>query len=171
MRSALEDLRTADRILMSVQGTTGFLVRQQTFDLFGAPTADGLFGGQTRADNDHASEELINAQIAMKTALAKLGLDPELAPTELKRWGRLDDIFDGVFMDFLALRHARSNHASATQVRSRVRALFAQVCEMYPDVSVPPLEQDEDYLPEASSRVPWRWIFAFAAAAAYLLLG
>ncbi|MCY1010520.1 hypothetical protein OV079_34145 [Nannocystis pusilla] len=56
VRIALEELRTADRILLSVEGTTQLLRRQQGFDLFGLPTTDGLFGDQTRSDNAHASE-------------------------------------------------------------------------------------------------------------------
>lgn len=143
IRAALEDLRTADRILMSVQGTTRFLTRQQRFDTLGLPTADGYFGDVTRSDNQHASDELLVAQQAMTDATRRLGLVvPE--PETLVRWGRLDDIFDNVWTDFVALRQAQANHATASRVRTRVRALFARACELYPEATagIEPLTDD-----------------------------
>ncbi|MFY0536488.1 hypothetical protein [Nannocystis pusilla] len=146
VRIALEELRTADRILLSVEGTTQFLRRQQGFDLFGLPTADGLLGDQTRSDNAHASEELLAAQQAMNRAARRLGLDVDGNPETLKQWGRLDDIFDHVWTDFLALGQAEHNLAIASRVRSRVRALFARVCAQHPHAAagVAPLADDSD---------------------------
>lgn len=143
IRTALEDLRTADRILLSVQGTTRFLTRQQGLDILGMPTADGYFGDVTRADNQHASDELLVAQQAMTDATRRLGL-AAAEPEALAQWGRLDDIFDNVWTDFLALARARANHETASRVRSRVRALFARVCELHPDTAagVEPLSND-----------------------------
>ncbi len=84
----------------------------------------------TRADNQHASDELLVAQQAMTDATRRLGL-AAAEPEVLARWGRLDDIFDNVWTDFLALAQARANRKTASRVRSRVRALFARVCELY----------------------------------------
>jgi len=145
IRAALEDLRTADRILMSVQGTTKFLRRQQFADGFGMPTADGYFGDVTVRDNQHANDELLVAQQAMTDATRRLGLvDASSEPETLKVWGRLEDIFDGAWSDFIASRHARNNQQVAARVRSRVRALFARTCELHPEAAagVEPLTSD-----------------------------
>jgi hypothetical protein len=156
IRVALEDLRTADRILMSVQGTTQFLTRQQRLDTLGMPTADGYFGDVTRSDNQHASDELLVAQQAMTDATRRLGLaTPE--PETLAQWGRLDDIFDNVWSDFLALEKARANHEIAGRVRTRERALFARTCELYPEATagIEPLSDDSIEDPEL--RPPRDW--------------
>ena len=143
IRAALEDLRTADRILMSVQGTTKFLHRQQLFDGLGLPTGDGYFGDQTVRDNQYASDEMLAAQQAMADATRRLGLASE-EPETLKVWGRLDDIFDGLASDLLAMQQARANREVAARVRGRARALFARVCELHPGAAAgaPPLTDD-----------------------------
>ena len=157
VRAALEELRTADRILLSVQGTTAFLKRQQRLDLLGMPTGDGLFGDQTRRDNAHAGHELLAAQHAMKQALRRLQLDADADPEMLRQWGPLDGILDEVWTDFLALRHARKNHAIASRVRDRVRALFARVCAEHAEAAqgVAPLADDAD---DADTRPPTEWL-------------
>ncbi|WAS94510.1 hypothetical protein [Nannocystis punicea] len=154
VRAALEELRTADRILLSVEGTTQFLRRQQGFDLLGLPTADGIFGDQTRSDNAHAGEELLTAQQAMNRAARRLGLDDDADPETLVQWGRLDDIFDHVWTDFLALGRAEHNVAVASRVRSRVRALFARVCAQHPEaaVGVAPLADEADGADDIDTR-------------------
>ena len=175
IRTALEDLRTADRILMSVQGTTQFLARQQGLDTFGLPTGDGYFGDVTRADNQHASDELLVAQQAMTDATRRLGL-AAAEPEVLARWGRLDDIFDNVWTDFLALAQARANHETASRVRSRVRALFARVCELYPEAAAGIEPLSDDTIEDADLRPPRDWpklilglLFAAVAIATILL--
>lgn len=156
VRAALEELRTADRILLSVLGTTQFLQRQQRLDLLGAPTADGYFGDQTRRDNAHASTELLAAQQAMQQAMRRLGIPLDTPPETLKQWGLLDGIIDEVWCDFLALRHAKKNHAIAGRVRGRVRALFARVCAEHPEAAagVAPLTDDS----ENEVRAPTDWV-------------
>lgn len=156
IRAALEDLRTADRILLSVEGTTSYLRRQQMFDVIGLPTADGLFGEETRRDNQRANDELLAAQQAMTDAMRRLEIAADAPPEELKIWGMLDGVFDHVWVDFLALGHARANVATAGQVRARVRALFAAVCERYPEVAagVAPLADPGD---DAAARPPVEW--------------
>jgi len=159
VRAALEDLRTADRILLAVQGTTAFLRRQQRADLFGLPTGDGLFGDQTRRDNAHAGHELLEAQQAMKQALRRLQLDADADPETLRQWGRLDGIFDDVWTDFLALQHAGENHATAGRVRDRVRALFARVCAEHAEAArgVAPLADDGDGADDVDMRPRPEW--------------
>ena len=143
IRTALEDLRTADRILMSVQGTTQFLTRQQGLDTFGLPPGDGYFGDVTRADNQHASDELLVAQQAMTDATRRLGL-AAAEPEVLAQWGRLDDTFVNVCTDFLALAQPRANHQPATRVGSPARALF--VARAYrPDRDVGETTRRGDY--------------------------
>lgn len=163
VRAALEELRTADRILLSVLGTTRFLKRQQRLDLIGVPTADGYFGDQTRRDNDHASTELLAAQHAMQQAMRRLGIPLDTPPETLKQWGLLDGIIDEVWSDFLALRHAKKNHAIAERVRGRVRALFARVCAEHPEAAagVAPLTDDN----EDGARPPTDWVKIGVAAA------
>jgi hypothetical protein len=156
IRRALEDLRTADRILLSVQGTTQFLTRQQRLDTLGMPTADGYFGDVTRADNQHASDELLIAQQAMTDATRRLGL-AAAQPETLAQWGRLDDIFDNVWSDFLALEKARANHEIAGRVRSRVRALFTRVCELHPEASAGIEPLADDSIDDADLRPPRDW--------------
>lgn len=157
IRAALEDLRTADRILLSVEGTTQFLKRQQLLDLVGVPTADGLFGEETRRDNHHANDELLVAQQAMTDALRRLGIAADAPPEELKIWGRLDGILDHVWTDFLALDHACANRETAGRVRARVRALFATIVEAHPEAAagVAPLT---DPGADADIRPPVEWV-------------
>lgn len=156
IRAALEDLRTADRILMSVQGTTQFLTRQQRLDALGLPTADGYFGDVTRSDNQHASDELLVAQQAMTDATRRLGLaTPE--PETLAQWGRLDDIFDNVWSDFVALGKAQANHETASRVRTRVRALFARTCELHPEATAGVEALSDDSIEDAELRPPMSW--------------
>lgn len=156
IRTALEDLRTADRILISVQGTTQFLRRQQRLDTIGMPTADGFFGDVTRNDNQHASDELLVAQQALTDATRRLGL-AAAEPETLAQWGRLDDIFDNVWSDFLALSRATANHETATRVRSRVRALFARVCETHPEAAAGVEPLSDDTIEDADLRPPRDW--------------
>jgi hypothetical protein len=157
VRAALEDLRTADRILLSVQGTTQFLRRQQKLDLLGLPTGEGLFGDQTRRDNAHAGDELLAAQHALKQALRRLHIAADDDPETLRQWGRLDGILDHVWTDFLALQRADENHAIAGRVRDRVRALFARVCAEHPEAArgVAPLADDAD---DVDTRPPTDWL-------------
>lgn len=163
VRAALEELRTADRILLSVLGTTLYLKRQQRLDLLGVPTADGYLGDQTRRDNDHAGTELLAAQQAMREAMRRLGIPIETPPETLKQWGLLDGIIDEVWCDFLALRHAEHNHAIAERVRGRVRALFARACAEHPEAAagVAPLADDS----EVAVRPPTDWRKVGVAAA------
>jgi hypothetical protein len=176
IRAALEDLRTADRILLSVQGTTQFLKRQQFLDTLGIATGDGYFGGETVRDNNHANEELMAAQQAMTDATRRLGL-ANIEPETLVVWGRLDEIFDGAWSDFLALQQARANQEVAGRVRGRVRALFARACELHPEVAagVAPLAdeaiEDDDLRPARDWQKLGMYVaLAIAAVAAVAML-
>lgn len=75
-------------------------------------------------------------------AARRLGVDAD--PETLKPWGQLDDIFDHVWTDFLALGRAEHNLVIAGRVRSRARALFPRVCAQHPHAAVAPLADDSD---------------------------
>lgn len=142
-RQALEELRTADRILAGVLGTLRFVVRQQRRDMFGFEGSEGFFGEATIADVDSAIGQLAEAQQSFRRAVGMLGGD-EGDWVELERWGYTEVVIDGI-TDVLGVFLATRNVEAAEQVHTKIRGLFASVRASDPTLQeVPLLEEWED---------------------------
>lgn len=125
-RQALEQLRTADRLVGGVLGTLRYVSRQQKFDLAGFHTADGLYGEATRSDVASAERDLTEAQAAFAEALESLGGRTEGQWVGLEQWGYAEGVLDGIF-DIFAVLKANRNLAAAEQVHGKIRELFFSV--------------------------------------------
>ena len=142
-RRALEELRTADRIIGGALGTLEFVGRQQGLDALGFQTADGLYGEATRADVASAQSELNEAQLAFRRALEHLGTNSG-DWTDLEQWGYAEGVIDGVF-DLFAVLKAQRNIEAAKQVHAKVRDLYSHVAASDPSFAdLPPLADWED---------------------------
>lgn len=125
-RAALEELRTADRIMASALGTLETVSRHQRLDMIGFNTADGLYGDATRSDVGAAISEVNIAQGSLRKALELLGGHAESGWVELETWGLAEGIVDGIFDVFAALK-AQRNIAAARGVHGQIRQLFERV--------------------------------------------
>lgn len=125
-RQALEELRTADRLVGGVLGTLRYVSRQQKFDLAGINTADGLYGDATQADVASAERDLTEAQAAFRKALELLGGRSDGHWVGLEQWGYAEGMLDGIF-DVFAVLKAKRNLAAAEQVSTKIRELFFSV--------------------------------------------
>ena len=124
---ALEELRTADRLLLSAQGMLHHVTTQQLLDLGGHGSNEGLFGENERREVGRANETLLEAQSCVRNALQNLGLEPGDDIAELKKWGFTEWALDGLVFDFLAMRKAALNLSVVNETRDEVRKLFAHI--------------------------------------------
>lgn len=149
--AALEELRTADRILMGVAGARARLGDQRAWDAmssafswlgrWGRPPEDEAPLAHTFEDVRQLNGELLAAQFALARVRAQLGQTTPEAVFELPLGasdpGRVRTVDDDV--------------AAIEAIRARIRALFAELLARSPlPDSVSPLEPLE---PPASARI------------------
>lgn len=145
-RAALEDLRTADRLIAGVLGSLGSLQRGQVLDMLGGPdTSEGFFGEHAQAETYSAEQNLAEAERHLQSAAKKLGQIREQADTQLNAPGMAEAVFDGVF-DLLAVFRSSRNVSTAKKLHAEVRDLFARVRSSDPqlEASVQPLAEWEE---------------------------
>lgn len=144
-RSALEDLRTADRIIASVLGTLRSLERDQLHDLFGAvDSSDGLYGDVARDEVGSAQLQLNEAEAHLRRAAERMGHVQASTREDLQAPGVLEVVFDGLF-DILALRRVRTSLEITQRLHDEVRALFELLRSKDPLGVEPLADWDQDF--------------------------
>lgn len=172
-REALEEIRTADRIVGGAAGTFQRLQRDQVLDFVGFES-DGVHGEFDRGDYHRAAMQLDEAEHAFNRGLALLGVGRTHASHDLAPWGLTEGLIGGVF-DLIAMARARKAKLQAQALHEHFKTVFDLIRDSDPALEdVEPLGDwtmtNQEYL-EGWRYVDWKpIIMALLGIAAVRLL-